>query len=75
MSDWKSKIPDIKELGEMTGKLFKDIKKSVDEIVSSYKQKRPASPESSKPKEAKKEAPAKKESAEVKEEKKADEKK
>ncbi len=70
MSDWKSKIPDIKELGEMTGKLFKDIKKSVDEIVTSYKDKRPASSETSKPKAAKKETNSKKESAQVKEEKK-----
>lgn len=40
MSDLKSKLPDLKELGEISGKLFKDIKASVEEIVKSYKQKR-----------------------------------
>ena len=39
MSDFKSKLPDLKEVAEITGKLFKDIKTSVSEIVSSYKQK------------------------------------
>ncbi len=28
MSDLKSKLPDLKELGQMAGKLFKDIKVS-----------------------------------------------
>ena len=41
MSDLKSMMPDFKELGEMTGKLFKDIKNSVCEIVEGYKQKHP----------------------------------
>ncbi len=39
MSDFKSKLPDLKELGEITGKLFKDIKTSVTEIIDTYKQK------------------------------------
>ncbi len=39
MSDFKSKLPDLKELGEITGKLFKDIKTSVGEIIGTYKQK------------------------------------
>ena len=40
MSDLKSKLPDLKELGEITGKLLKDIKVSVGEIMRDYKQKR-----------------------------------
>jgi Sec-independent protein translocase protein TatA len=39
MSDLKSKLPDFKELGDITGKLFKDIKNSVSEIINDYKQK------------------------------------
>ena len=42
MSDLKSKLPDIKEVTEITGKLFKDIKTSVSEIIDSYKKKREA---------------------------------
>ena len=42
MSDLKSKLPDLKELGEITGKLFKDIKTSVTEIIDNYKLKHPA---------------------------------
>jgi hypothetical protein len=38
MSDFKSKLPDLKELGEMTSKLFTDIKHSVCEIISTYKE-------------------------------------
>lgn len=40
MSDFKSKLPDLKELGSMTSKLFKDVKQSVDEIINDYKKKR-----------------------------------
>ncbi|MDI1352255.1 MAG: hypothetical protein PSV35_05720 [bacterium] len=40
MSDFKSKLPDLKELGSMTSKLFNGIKQSVTEIVHDYKQKR-----------------------------------
>ena len=39
MSDLKSKLPDLKELGEITGKLFKDLRTSVSEIISNYKEK------------------------------------
>ncbi len=39
MSDMKSKMPDLKELGQITSKLFKDIKTSVTEIIDDYKQK------------------------------------
>lgn len=48
MSDFKSKLPDLKELGEMTGKLFRDIKTSVGEIIDNYKQKHPQ-PEKTEP--------------------------
>lgn len=41
MSDLKSKLPDLKELGEIGGKLFKDIKTSVSEIISTYKKNHP----------------------------------
>lgn len=40
MSDMKAKIPDLAELGNMAGKLFKDVKNSVCEIVDDYKAKR-----------------------------------
>ena len=39
MSDLKSKLPDINELSSMAGKLFTDLKKSVGEIIDTYKQK------------------------------------
>ena len=35
MSD-KSKMPDLKEISGMAGKLFSDVKKSVVEIVDDY---------------------------------------
>lgn len=41
MSDLKSKLPDLKELGEIGGKLFKDLKASVTEIITAYKRKHP----------------------------------
>jgi hypothetical protein len=40
MADKKSKLPDLNELGSMAGKLFKDIKNSVTDIVKDYKEKR-----------------------------------
>ena len=40
MSDFKSKLPDFKELASMTGKLYKGIKNSVEEIIHDYKEKR-----------------------------------
>ncbi len=40
MSDFKSKLPDLKELSSMTSKLFKGLKSSVEEIIHDYKQKR-----------------------------------
>jgi hypothetical protein len=40
MSDFKSKLPDFKELTSMTSKLYKGIKSSVQEIIRDYKQKR-----------------------------------
>lgn len=40
MSDFKSKLPDFKELTSMACKLYKGVKVSVEEIVQDYKQKR-----------------------------------
>ena len=53
MNDFKSKMPDLKELSSMAGKLFKDVKTSVSEIIDDYKTKREhvASNSSVKPKE------------------------
>ena len=45
MSDFKSKLPDLKELGSMANTLFNGIKNTVDEIVKDYKQKRESSEE------------------------------
>lgn len=39
MSDFKSKLPDLKEVTGMLGKLFGDVKKSVVEIADEYKKK------------------------------------
>lgn len=44
MSDFKSKLPDLNEISSMAGKLFKDIKTSVCEIVETYKAKHPPAP-------------------------------
>ena len=57
MSDLKSKLPDLKEIGEITGKLFNDLKKSVTEIIGDYKKKHaePAESKEAKPKAPKKE--------------------
>ena len=41
MSDFKSKLPDLKEIGAMTGRLFRDIRNSVSEIITDYKEKHP----------------------------------
>jgi hypothetical protein len=40
MGDFKSKLPDFQEIIGFTGKLLKDVKKSVGEIVDDYKLKR-----------------------------------
>lgn len=40
MSDFKSKLPDLKELTSMTKKLFNGLKNSVGEIIDDYKKKR-----------------------------------
>ncbi len=37
----KSKLPDLKEISGMAGKLIQDVKKSVTEIVHNYKSKHP----------------------------------
>ncbi|KTD47353.1 hypothetical protein Lrub_2275 [Legionella rubrilucens] len=40
MSDFKSKLPDFKEITSIASKLFKDVKQSVSEIIDDYKKKR-----------------------------------
>ncbi|MBI2786654.1 MAG: hypothetical protein HYX60_10315 [Legionella longbeachae] len=40
MSDTKSKLPDLKELSSMANKLFSDLKTSVGQIITTYKEKR-----------------------------------
>ncbi|STX50863.1 Uncharacterised protein [Legionella busanensis] len=40
MSDFKSKLPSLQELTHMAGKLFKDVKNSISEIIGEYKQNR-----------------------------------
>ena len=40
MSDLKSKLPDMNELGKFASKLFGDVKTSVVEIIADYKKKR-----------------------------------
>ncbi len=73
MSDWKSKLPDLKEVASMTTKLAKDIKKSITEIFDEYKQKHPDAPEQEK-KPAAKAADKEEVKAEPKEEPKAEKK-
>lgn len=54
MSDLKSKLPDLKELGNMASKLFKDVRNSVQEIINDYKTNHPqATDENVKPKKQK----------------------
>lgn len=43
MSDLKSKLPDLAEVGSMASKLYNDLKTSVCEIISDYKKKHPQS--------------------------------
>lgn len=40
MSDLKSKLPDLKELTSMAGKLYNGVKTSVQEIIKDYQEKR-----------------------------------
>lgn len=40
MSDFKSKLPDFKEVTSMAGKIFKDVKTSICEVIDDYKKKR-----------------------------------
>lgn len=42
MSDLKSKLPDVNEIASMASKLYKDVKKSVTEIIADYKVNHPA---------------------------------
>ena len=69
MSDLKSKLPDLNELGSMAGKLYKDLKTSVCEIIDDYKSKHPSQDDApkapaAKPKESAKKAAAKSEKRE-----------
>lgn len=41
MSDFKSKLPDMNEIGAIAGKLYKDVKKSVVEIIDDFKKNHP----------------------------------
>jgi len=54
MNNLKSKLPDLSEIGNMAGKLFKDVKKSVCEIADDYKakHKKAAAPKDKAPKAA-----------------------
>lgn len=49
MSDFKSKMPDFKEITAWANKLFKDVKDSVGEIVDDYKTRREQEPPQPKP--------------------------
>lgn len=40
MNDFKSKLPDLKEITGIAGKLYTDIKTSVHEIIKEYQDKR-----------------------------------
>jgi hypothetical protein len=40
MSDMKSKLPNFEEVTQIAGKLFRDLKNSVSEIMTDYKKKR-----------------------------------
>lgn len=46
MSDWKSKLPSLKEVASMTMKLATDIKTSVTQIARDYKENHPTVPDS-----------------------------
>jgi cation transport regulator ChaB len=63
MSDFKSKLPDLKELSSMTSKLFKGLKSSVSEIIKDYKEKRAVDPTTEEPAEKVKTEEVKKETA------------
>lgn len=65
MNDLKSKLPDLKEITGMAGKLFTDVKKSVVEIAGAYKEKR-KDEESAAPEAPKAEAKAKTEAPKAK---------
>ncbi len=40
MSDNKSKLPDLNEIGSIAGKFLNDVKKSIAQIIEEYKSKR-----------------------------------
>ncbi|MFI4918504.1 MAG: hypothetical protein ACHP65_03010 [Legionellales bacterium] len=49
MSDFKSKLPDFKELTSMSCKFYKSLKAGVEEIIHDYKEKRATTETSEKP--------------------------
>lgn len=51
MSNPKSKLPDLKELGEMSSKLYKSLSSCVIDIIDDYKKKRTTEAESTETKE------------------------
>ncbi|MCH9756437.1 MAG: hypothetical protein K0U37_04500 [Gammaproteobacteria bacterium] len=73
MSDLKSKLPDVKEVTGMLGKLFKDVKQSVVEIAGAYKEKHKETAEEPKAEESKAEKPKAKAAKAKAEEPKAEE--
>ena len=48
MADMKSMLPNLKDVTSIATKLFKDVKKSVSEIVTEYKEKHTCQEESCK---------------------------
>lgn len=48
MADIKSMLPDLKDVTSIANKLFKDVKKSVGEIITEYKKKHACQEESCK---------------------------
>ena len=59
----KSKLPDMKEISNMAGKLYQDVKKSVTEIYDDYKTNHPKTEQDNSSKESEKDS---KQSAESK---------
>lgn len=76
MAGFMDKLPDLNEIGSMAGKLFKDVKLSVSEIIDDYKTKHPqktANPSPAPTKKPTSEGVVKPESAEPKKAKAPDE--
>ena len=52
MSEPKSKLPDFKEITLIAGKLFNDVKKSINEIITDFKKRREEEDKVAKPRTA-----------------------